>query len=57
MNQSMPPEPAPMPEPAMKSNTGLIIGIVVILLCCVCIAGTALLYQFGDQILKALGLA
>ncbi len=57
MNQSMPPEPTPMPEQPKKSNTGLIIAIVIIVLCCLCIVVGGLLYQFGDQILKALGMA
>lgn len=57
MNQSMPSEPAPMPEQPKKSNTGLIIAIVVIVLCCLCAGGAVVLYQFGDQILKAMGLA
>ncbi len=50
-------EPAgtPMPEAPKKSNTGLIIGIVAaVVLCCCCIF-LVVAYQFGDQIMQALG--
>ena len=43
-----------MPETPKKSNTGLIIGIVVAVLLCCCCVSIVLLYQFGDQILQAL---
>ncbi len=58
MNQDMPsaPAPAPMPEEPKKSNnTWLIVGIVVVVLCCCCLVTLGLLYQYGDQILRALG--
>jgi hypothetical protein len=57
MNQSMPPTPAPMPEQPKKSNTWLIVVIVVVVLCCLCLIVGGAFYQYGDQILKALGLA
>jgi hypothetical protein len=57
MNQGMPPAPTPMPEPPKKSNTWLIVVIVVVVLCCICVIAGGVLWQFGDQILRALGLA
>jgi hypothetical protein len=46
----------PAPEESKRSNTTLIIaGIAVVLLCCCCI-GLALAWQYGDQIIQALGL-
>jgi len=47
----------PMEEPKKKSNQTLIIIIVVVvvLLCCCCVAGVVA-WQFGDQILQALGI-
>ncbi len=56
MNQSMPPAPAPMMEQPKKSNTWLIVVIVLIVLCCICAIVAAGLYQYGDQIMRALGL-
>lgn len=48
--------PSPLPEAPKKSNTGLIIGIVVaVLLCCCCIAGIAAVY-FGYDYLDPFGL-
>jgi len=46
----------PMPEAPKKSNTGLIIGIVVaVVLCCCCIIGGIVLYQYlGDPLMEAL---
>jgi LPS O-antigen subunit length determinant protein (WzzB/FepE family) len=43
------------PEAPKKSNTGLIIGIVVgvVILCCCC-AVVIIGWQFGDQIMNAL---
>ena len=46
----------PVPEEPKKSNTTLIIaGVAVVLLCCCCIT-LALAWQYGDQIIQALGL-
>lgn len=46
----------PAPEEPKKSNTTLIIaGVAVVLLCCCCIT-LALAWQYGDQIIQALGL-
>jgi len=46
----------PAPEEPKRSNTPLIVaGVVVVLLCCCCIA-LALAWQYGDQVLQALGL-
>lgn len=46
----------PAPEEPKKSNTTLIIAIVaVVLLCCCCIA-LGLAWQYGDQVIQALGL-
>lgn len=56
MNPDMSSAPAPMPQEPKKSNTWLIVGIVLVVLCCCCIIVVAS-YQYGDQILKALGLA
>ncbi len=57
MNQSMPPATAPAPEQPKKSNTWLIVVIVIVVLCCLCLIVGGALYQYGDQIMKALGLA
>jgi hypothetical protein len=47
---------APTPEEPKKSNTTLIIaGVAVVLLCCCCV-GLALAWQYGDQVIQALGL-
>lgn len=46
----------PAPEEPKKSNTTLIIaGVAVVVLCCCCI-GLVLAWQYGDQIIQALGL-
>lgn len=46
----------PAPEEPKRSNTTLIIaGVSVVLLCCCCIT-LALAWQYGDQIIQALGL-
>lgn len=50
--------PSPMPaQPQKKSNTPLIVGGIIVLLCCFCFIFVAVAWQFGDQILKALGLS
>ena len=43
------------PSEPKKSNTGLIIGIVVAVVLCCCCAAVVAVYQFGDQILQAVG--
>jgi hypothetical protein len=59
MNQDMPSAPAPMPLPEEpkknNNNTWLIVAIVLVVLCCCCLIAGGLLWQYGDQILKALG--
>lgn len=46
----------PAPEQPKRNNTFIIIGsVVVVLLCCCCIA-LGLLWQYGDAILRSLGL-
>ena len=47
--------PAPVSDEPKKNNTTLIIAIVVVVLLCCCCAAVAVLWQYGDQILKALG--
>ena len=56
MNPDMSSSPAPMPEQPKKTNTWLIVGIVLVVLCCLCVIVGGVLYQYGDQIMKALGL-
>jgi hypothetical protein len=46
----------PAPEEPKKSNTTLIIAAVVVVVLCCCCIGVALLWQYGDQIMQALGL-
>ena len=48
MNEQMPAEPK-------KNNTVMIVVVVVVVLCCCCI-GIAGLWQYGDTIMKTLGL-
>jgi flagellar basal body-associated protein FliL len=55
MTQDMSTPPSPTPEPPRKSNTWIIILIVVLLLCCLCVVALGAAWQFGDQILRALG--
>ena len=43
------------PSEPKKSNTGLIIGIVVAVVLCCCCAAVVAVYQLGDPILQALG--
>lgn len=49
--------PAAEPVQPKKSRAWLIILIVVLVLCCLCVGGTALLWNFGDQILQLLGVS
>lgn len=44
-----------MPEPPKRSNTWLIVAIVVVVVCCLCLVIAGAAWQFGDQILRALG--
>lgn len=44
------------PEAPKKNRTWLIVGIVAVVLCCCCVIGVGLLWQFGDQIVQALGI-
>jgi preprotein translocase subunit SecE len=44
-----------MPEPPKRNNTWLIIVIVLVVVCCICLAVAGVAWQFGDQILRALG--
>jgi CDP-diglyceride synthetase len=50
--------PAPLESPK-KSNTGLIVGIViavVLLLCCCCAGVSYYVYNNGDTIMHSLGI-
>jgi flagellar basal body-associated protein FliL len=57
MNQDMSAGRPSMPEKPKKNNTWLIIIVVLVVLCCLCFAVTYFGYQFGDQVLKILGLS
>ena len=46
----------PMPEAPKKSNTWLIVGIVAVVLCCCCVVVLGIAWQFGDQIVRSLGM-
>ncbi len=53
MNDQM--QMPPSVDQPKKNNTPLIIGaVVVVVLCCCCVLVGAL-WQYGDQIMKALG--
>jgi hypothetical protein len=54
MQQEAPPI-VPDPLNQKKNNTPLIIGIVVVVLLCCCCITLGLLWQFGDSILRSLG--
>jgi flagellar basal body-associated protein FliL len=43
------------PEQPKKNNTGIIIAVVVVVLLCCCCITIALGWQFGDQIMQAIG--
>jgi hypothetical protein len=47
---------APIPEEPKKTNTTLIIAAVAVVLLCCCCIGAGILWQYGDQIMQALGL-
>jgi hypothetical protein len=48
MNDQMP------AEPRKNNNTVIIAVVVVVVLCCCCLAAVGL-WQYGDQIMQALG--
>jgi hypothetical protein len=50
------PAPAPLSEEPKKNNTTLIIIIVAVVVLCCCCTGIFLAYQYGDQIMQALGM-
>ena len=50
-NMGMP----PLEEPKKKNNTVIIIVSVLAVLCCCCVIGLGIAYQFGDQVMSALG--
>jgi hypothetical protein len=53
----MEPSPyTPAPEEPKKSNTTLIVAAVAVAVLCCCCIGLALLWQYGDQIIQALGM-
>ena len=52
----MEPPITPGPVEPKKSNTTLIIAAVAVVVLCCCCIGVALLWQYGDQIMQALGL-
>jgi flagellar basal body-associated protein FliL len=56
MNQDNYTPAAAQPEKP-KRNTLVIVLIVVLALCCLCAVAAGLAWQFGDSILKALGLS
>lgn len=51
MNDQMP----PVTDQPKKSNTNVIIAVVAVVLLCCCCIGIAVLWQYGDQIMKSLG--
>ena len=56
MNPEMSSAPDPLPEQPKKTNTWLIVVIVLVVLCCLCAIFGAVLWQYGDQIIKTLGI-
>jgi hypothetical protein len=47
---------APAPQEPKKTNTLLITIIIAIMLLCCCCLAVALAWQYGDQVIQALGL-
>jgi hypothetical protein len=45
---------SPAPEEPRKSNTTLIIAAVAVVVLCCCCIGLGILWQYGDQILRAI---
>ena len=52
MNQDMSATPSPMPEQPRKSNTWIIIGIAVLVLCCLCLIVFWAAWQYGDAVVQ-----
>ena len=52
--ETPPISPAPLPEEPKKSNTTLIIAVVAIVVLCCCCITIGILWQYGDQILRAI---
>ena len=46
----------PAPEQPKKTNTLLITIIVAVMLLCCCCLAVALAWQYGDQVIRALGM-
>jgi hypothetical protein len=57
MNRDMSAARPPMPDKPKKNNTWLVIVLVVLVICCLCIVVGFVGWNYGDQILKTLGLA
>lgn len=55
MSENMGTPIEPLPVEKKKTSPWLIVGIVAIVLCCACIVIGALAWQFGDQLMRALG--
>jgi hypothetical protein len=54
--QSDTPPVIPNPEKQSRNNTPIIIAVVVVVILCCCCIGAGLLWQFGDQIIRSLGM-
>jgi flagellar basal body-associated protein FliL len=46
---------APLAEPKKSNTTMIIIIVVVVVLLCCCCSTIGILWQFGDQIMAAIG--
>ncbi len=53
MNDQM--QMPPSVDQPKKNNTTLIIAVVVVVVLCCCCVAAGVLWQYGDQIMKALG--
>ena len=56
MNEDTSAPVSPQPEQPKRNNTWIIILVVVLVICCVCAGIITLGWQFGDQLLKTLGI-
>lgn len=56
MNQDMSSARPPMPNKSKKGNTWLIVIVVLLVLCCLCVIVGYFGWNYGDQLLKTLGL-